>query len=193
MTVERHFHDLLTKAIQARVPSGLRVLDVGCGEGRLLEALQPSHGVGVDLSPAAVAAARKRCGDGPLRFFEGDAAAPALLGRIGGPFDAILMVNVITRLADVPAAFESLHAVCHARTRLLVYSHSRVWQPLLRLAELLQLRPPPGPESWLPSEEVRSMLQLADYEIVRRDAQVLCPLWIPLLSGLFNRYVGRLP
>src|SRR5919106_5602044 len=32
------------------VPAGLRVLDLGCGTGRLLAELNPVHGVGVDMS-----------------------------------------------------------------------------------------------------------------------------------------------
>jgi cyclopropane fatty-acyl-phospholipid synthase-like methyltransferase len=36
--------------MQFLVPSGQRVLELGCGEGQLLRSLQPSHGVGVDLS-----------------------------------------------------------------------------------------------------------------------------------------------
>src|SRR3954467_13839008 len=36
------------------VPEGARVLDLACGTGRLLDALRPSHGVGVDLSAAMI-------------------------------------------------------------------------------------------------------------------------------------------
>ena len=36
------------------IPEGLRVLELGCGTGRLLAALKPSRGVGVDLSAPMV-------------------------------------------------------------------------------------------------------------------------------------------
>jgi glycosyltransferase involved in cell wall biosynthesis len=49
------------------------------------------------------------------------------------------------------------------------------------------------PEAWLPPEEIRSMLALADFEVVRKDAHLLCPLRVPLVAGLLNRYLGRLP
>jgi glycosyltransferase involved in cell wall biosynthesis len=37
------------------------------------------------------------------------------------------------------------------------------------------------------------MLALADFEVVRDDSHLVCPVRIPLLSDLLNRYLGRLP
>ena len=53
--------------IDARVPAGVRLLDVGCGTGGLLRALGPrlAEGVGVDVSDAMLDAARARS---PHRF-----------------------------------------------------------------------------------------------------------------------------
>jgi SAM-dependent methyltransferase len=188
----RYYYDYLARVLRVRVPEGLRVLDFGCGAGDLLAALKPSLGVGIDLSAPAVREAQERYGAG-LRFLEGDAADPAVLAGAGGPFDVVLLVNVVTHLADVQAAFEALHAVSHSRTRVLIYSYSRLWQPLLRLAEALGLRNRQPAEAWLPPEEIKSMLALADFEVVRDDAQVVCPVRIPLLADLLNRFVGRLP
>lgn len=190
----RYFYGAVTRILQARIPPGQRVLDVGCGSGHLLAALHPSRGAGIDLSARAVMAARSRHVGANLHFFEGDASDPALLAQVGGPFDVITLVNVVTELADVQKALEALHTVCHARTRIFIYSYSRLWQPLLWLAEKLGLRHPAPPQSWLPPEEVRSMLGLADYEVIlRRDSHVVVPARVPLLSDLLNRYVGRLP
>jgi SAM-dependent methyltransferase len=189
----RYFHDYLARVLRARITPGQRVLDVGCGAGALLAALEPASGVGVDLSAAAIAAARDAHPSPALAFHRGDGADPAVLQGLGGPFDAVLMVNVVTTLADVQAAFEAVATVCHERTRVFVYSYSRLWQPALRAAEMAGLKPRPPAEAWLPPEEVRNMLQLADYEVVRRDYQVIMPLYVPLVSDLLNRYVGRLP
>jgi ubiquinone/menaquinone biosynthesis C-methylase UbiE len=41
------------------VPDGLRVLELGCGTGRLLTALKPSFGLGVDISERMITQARK--------------------------------------------------------------------------------------------------------------------------------------
>jgi SAM-dependent methyltransferase len=189
----RYFYSFLTRVLQARIPPGQRVLDVGCGSGHLLAALKPSLGVGIDVAPSAVREARRAYPGQSLHFFEGDGGDPRLLSQVGGPFDAIVLVNVVTHLTDVQRTLETLRAVCHPRTRVFIYSYSRLWQPVLRLAERLGLKHRPPPDAWLPPEEVRAMLRLADYEVVRHDYQVVFPAHVPLLADLLNRYVGRLP
>jgi SAM-dependent methyltransferase len=189
----RYFYGYLTRVLRSRIPPGQRILDIGCGSGHLLAALEPAAGVGIDLSAPAVASARERYGGPGLRFLQGDGADPAVLAKGGGPFDVILMVNVVTHLDDVQAAFEALLPLTHRRTRIFIYSYSRLWQPLLRLAELLRLKYRQPPEAWLPPEEIRTMLALADMEVVRRDSLVVFPAHVPLLADLLNRYVGRVP
>jgi SAM-dependent methyltransferase len=189
----RYFYGYLTRVIQARVPPGQRVLDIGCGSGHLLAALRPSAGVGIELSPRAVETARATYGSPVLRFIEGDGADPETLAAAGGPFDVVMMFNVVTHLTDAQRAFENLQPLCHARTRVLVYSYSRVWQPVLRAAEMLGLKLRQPAESWLPSEEIEHMLALADFGVLRIERHVVCPARIPLLADLLNRYLGRLP
>src|SRR5436305_8244819 len=48
------------KFMRFLIPRGKRVLELGCGRGDLLAALEPSHGVGVDFSARAIATARAR-------------------------------------------------------------------------------------------------------------------------------------
>jgi SAM-dependent methyltransferase len=189
----RYFYEYLARILRVRVPEGLRVLDLGCGPGDLLAALAPSSGVGIDVSARAIETATARHGGDRLRFLRGDAADPELLAQAGGPFDAILLVNVVTHLSDVQATLERLQPLCHSRTRVLIYSYSRLWQPLLRLGELLGLKHRQPPESWLPPEEIGNMLALADFEVVRTDAHLVCPVRVPLVANLANRYLGRLP
>jgi SAM-dependent methyltransferase len=189
----RYYYSYLTRILKVRVSPGQKVLDIGSGSGHLLAALEPSLGVGIDLSGKAVARARELYGGERLRFIEGDGSDPAVLAGAGGPFDAILLVNVVTHLADVQAALDALRSACHSGTRVLIYSYSRLWQPVLRLAERLGLKHRPPPDSWLPPEEVGHMLRLAEFEIVRRDSHIVFPAGIPLLADFLNRYLGRLP
>jgi SAM-dependent methyltransferase len=189
----RYYYRYLTRVLRARVPAGQRVLDLGCGSGHLLSALAPARGVGIDVSARAVDAARRTHSAQGLQFLEGDAADRRLLAQLEGPFDVVLLVNVVTHLTDVQRTLEGLHPLCHARTRVFIYSYSRVWQPLLRLAEILSLKYRQPPEAWLPPEEIENMLWLADFEVVRRDRQIVFPMGVPGVAGLLNGFVGRLP
>src|SRR5262245_12241853 len=58
----RYFYGYLTRILRQRVSPGQRVLEVGCGSGHLMAALQPAAGVGIDLSAPAVARAGKLYG-----------------------------------------------------------------------------------------------------------------------------------
>src|SRR5574340_291533 len=162
----RYFYRYLERIFRLRVPEGLRALDLGCGTGDLLASLRPGYGVGIVLSGPAIRAARERPGPhggqesskSGLRFIQGGAADEAGLASAGGPFDGVLLVNVVTHLTDVQQTLERLHAVVHPRTRLLIYSYSRLWQPLLRVAERFGLKYRQPPESWLPPDEIKNML-----------------------------------
>jgi SAM-dependent methyltransferase len=189
----RYFFEYLARIIKTRVSSGLRVLEIGCGSGDLLAALEPSLGVGVDASARVIESARGHHSGSSLRFIHADATEPVVLAGLPAPFDAIVLVNVVTQLGDVQRAIERLHPLCHARTRLLVYSYSRLWQPILRLAEIFHMRERQPVDSWLPPEEVVNMLTLADFEVVREDRQIIFPLGVPLVSEFLNRFVGHLP
>ncbi len=74
----KYYYDLQTAYLRFLVPPGQRVLELGCGTGETLAALEPSHGVGVDVSEMMVAeAAREHPG---LTFIHGDAEDSATWG-----------------------------------------------------------------------------------------------------------------
>lgn len=186
-----YYYDYLARILKARVAPGQRVLEIGSGSGDLLAAVAPAFGVGIDLSEKAVAAARVR--HPHLHFLQGDACEAATLSKARGPFDVILIVNVVTLLGDVKQLFDLLHSVSHAKTRVVIYSYSRLWQPVLKLAELLRLKQAQPPEAWIPQEEVRTMLHLSDWDFVREDRHLVFPVYVPLVSEVLNRWIGHLP
>ena len=65
--VDRGFQELLQTYYHFQVAPGQRVLELGCGPGDLLAAVQPTWGVGVDFSPAMIEQARQRHPESRLR------------------------------------------------------------------------------------------------------------------------------
>ena len=47
----RYYYQILKRLLKHLVEPGKRILNIRCETGFLLEALQPSYGVGVDISP----------------------------------------------------------------------------------------------------------------------------------------------
>jgi ubiquinone/menaquinone biosynthesis C-methylase UbiE len=55
----RYYRRRIQSIYQFLIPTGMRVLEVGCGRGDLIASIKPSYGVGIDLSAKMVAAAEK--------------------------------------------------------------------------------------------------------------------------------------
>ncbi|MDP4714681.1 MAG: class I SAM-dependent methyltransferase [Candidatus Nanopelagicales bacterium] len=105
-----HFRELVTEGvniegearfIDALIPPGSRVLDAGCGQGRLTQSLQRRghHTIGVDLDDVLLDAARVDH-PGPI-YLRADLTTLdlAALGH-GEPLDAVVLAgNVITFVA----------------------------------------------------------------------------------------------
>ena len=173
------------------VPPGLSVLELGCGTGDLLAALEPGRGVGVDLSEAMVGIARAR--HPALEFHAGDAEDPALLASLGGPFDIVVLSDLVGYLEDCEGAFRALDCLLGRETRVIVATYSPIWGPLLRAAELVGHKMPNLALNWLGTEDLAALLSLAELEIVRREWRQLLPRRLLGLGPLVNRTLGTLP
>src|SRR5450432_2765194 len=87
------YHEDDRKFMRFLIPPGKRVLELGCGRGDLLAALEPSYGVGVDFSATTIAKANAL--HPGLHFVFGDAEEPDTLASIEGPFDYIVLADTI--------------------------------------------------------------------------------------------------
>jgi ubiquinone/menaquinone biosynthesis C-methylase UbiE len=81
------------------IPPGMRVLELGCGQGDLLAKLSPAYGVGVDLSPALIERARARHPN--LTFVRADAHSLDLNEK----FDVVVCSDLVNDLWEVQQVF----------------------------------------------------------------------------------------
>jgi SAM-dependent methyltransferase len=187
----RAFHDEDYRYLRFLIPEGLKVLEAGCGTGKLLAALKPAKGVGVDISTEMVGIARA---DHPeLAFVIGDIEAPETIDALNGPYDVIVLSDTIGALEDCQNTLASLRKLCTAETRLVISYYNYLWEPVLRLAEFLGLRMPSPLTNWLKPADIANLLMLVDYEVVREDWRQLVPLRLFGLGPLINRFVATLP
>ena len=68
-----------------------------------------------------------------------------------------------------------------------------LWEPILKLGELLGLKMPQQQQNWLSTEDIINLLNLANYQVVKSECRFLIPKWIPLISDLINRFIAPLP
>jgi SAM-dependent methyltransferase len=182
------YHKAILSLARFYVPSGARVLEVGSGNGDLLAALKPSYGLGIDISSKMVRLAAQK--HPQLRFVHMPAEQLELSDE---PFDFIILSDLLGYLYDIRLVFERLRTVCHSRTRLIVHWYSRLWQPVLALAEKLGLKYPQPLVNWTTVEDVSNLLYLAGFEPVHQRAHTLLPKPVPVLDTAANRYFARLP
>jgi SAM-dependent methyltransferase len=182
------YHESIASLARFYVPRGARVLEVGCATGDLLASLEPSEGVGVDLSAAMVARAVERH---PHLEFRHEAAER--LDLPGREFDYIILSDLVGYLFDIRVALERLRAVSHPRTRIIINWYSRVWQPAVHFLEALGLKHPLPLLNWTTVGDVENLLRLAGFETVRSRGHILLPLRLGPISRLANRFLAHLP
>ena len=186
-----YFHKSDHSYMKFLVGENARVLELGCGTGRLLNALSPSHGVGIDLSENMIDIAKKNYPN--LEFIQGDIENPGLIESLEGVFDYIILSDTIGYLNDCEEAFARLHSLCTSDTRLIISYYSWRWQPILDIGEKIGLKMPSVEVNWLSTEDTMGFLHLADFEPVKREWRQLIPLSLFGLGSIVNRFIGTLP
>ena len=182
----RYYQQQIARLFAFSVPPGLRVLEIGCGTGDLLAAMRPAHGVGIDFSPEMIRLARERYPE--MHFVE----ANAHTFDLGERFDVILCSDLFNDLWDVETVLDRIAAHAHPSTRVLINFYSRLWEGPRWIAENVGLVSAQPPQNWLTVEDVRNLLYLAGFEVVRHSREIMCPVAVPLLAPLANRYLVRL-
>lgn len=92
--------------IARQVPlDGARVADVGCGGGILSEALTRAGAqvTGIDLSPAALSAARAHASAGALGIHYREVPVETLAAEAPGQFDAVVCMELLEHVPDPEA------------------------------------------------------------------------------------------
>jgi SAM-dependent methyltransferase len=191
-----YFHDEDRRFTRFLVPPGLKILDLGCGTGSMLADLQPGEGVGLDISPNMIDVARRNYPEERhpnLRYRIADIEDPETFKALDGPFDVIVLSDTVGLLEDVEATLASLHQLCSNQTRIVIAYYSWLWTPVIVLAELFGAKMRQIPLNRLGPEDVSALLELADFDVIKRDWRQLAPKRLFGLGPLINRTLATLP
>ncbi len=180
-----YYHERLAEVHQHLVSPGLRVLEIGCGQGDLLASVKPSYGVGVDLSGEMIRQAKERHPE--LTFHELDAHEL----NLGETFDVIILSDLVNDVWDVQRLLEVVAKHATPSTRIVMTFFSQLYQWPLRLARRLKLARPNLQQNWLAPEDVNHLLTLSGLEPIRRSQEIVWLLHTPGIDVAVNRFVGR--
>ena len=119
-----------------------RVLSVRCHTGILLKAVQPSHGVGVEISSEMIEVAARQNPEFVYKLACPDTDDFLVQMKTEQePFDYIIFGD-IDDTVDVQRALKNLLTFCQRQTRLLIITYNHLWEPLVTLAEWLGMKVP---------------------------------------------------
>jgi glycosyl transferase family 2 len=107
--------------------------------------------------------------------------------------DYVLLNGNIHYEADIQDFLGTLRLALLPSTRVIIMFYSALWKPWLRLATALGVRGKTPEENWVANEDLRNLLLLSNYELVRQESKLLLPIYVPILSYLVNRFLAPLP
>ncbi|MBU1124488.1 MAG: glycosyltransferase [Candidatus Omnitrophica bacterium] len=185
--IHAYYHRAVARYYQFCIPKGFSVLELGCSTGELLSSLEPSYGIGVDISEEMVMRAKKKYPH--LNFICQDIETLTLEGK----FDYIIISGTLACLEDIQQFLIRIQAFCHPQTRIIINYYNHLWESLLLLGEKLHLKIPETHHNWLSIDDIKNFLHISGYEVIRYDFDLLLPIYIPLVSTLLNKTIGKLP
>ena len=127
----------------------------------------------------------------------GQGTGDALLESVRVPktessYDYVFMLDAIGSMRDIGEAFAHAKRNLSQDGRLVVTFHNFLWEPIFAIAEKLKLKAPSRTQNWISPNDVKNLLFLAGFDVVRSGKRMLFPVYVPLLSAFLNA-LARLP
>jgi ubiquinone/menaquinone biosynthesis C-methylase UbiE len=182
-----YYYKNLKRFFRFNIPEQSNVLEIGCGTGDILDSVKPSRGVGIDLSEEMLKIARNNYP--AYEFIQMDAENISLNEK----FDYIIISDTLAYFEDIQKAFKEVRKLTTPETRILISYHNFLWQPYLSIAQFLRLKMPQKRLNWLNKSDIKGLLELEGFEIIKTGKRFLFPVYIPVISWFLNKYVAYLP
>jgi len=173
-----YYYQNLIKLYREFIPATASVLEIGCGTGALLAALNPGWGKGIDISTEMIALAQsKYCGHSNLVFEREDIMATDPL--FSQSF--IFLADVLEHVSDLPPFLNQLARRTGPDSTVIISVANPWWEPVLLVAEKLGQKMPEGPHQRISTNKTEKFLTAAGFRIQKRGYRLL--ISVLLFSG----------
>lgn len=180
------YHRKLQQLYAHHIPKGKRVLEIGCGTGDLLASLKPSFGLGIDISDKMIELAATKYPE--LVFKKGE----FIQKDIDEIFEYIILSDLVNDVWDVQGLFLKLKKNVKPQTRIIINFYSRLWELPLYIAKKVGLANPLLQQNWLTVSDLRGLQKLSGFEPVKISSEILCPVNIPFVEMVCNRFISKI-
>jgi len=107
--------------------------------------------------------------------------------------DYVLINGAVHYWRDIQERLRLLHSCSHRDQRLIITYYSSLWNPIIRIANVLGFRRKSPEVNWISPGDLKGLSALAGFEQIRDDPRILLPFYIPLISHFLNRYIAPMP
>jgi SAM-dependent methyltransferase len=190
----RFYHKSLERYFSFIIPCGSRVLEIGCGTGDLLAAVNPAFGIGIDYSATMIEIASSRYPDIHFRRYDiEDSSFFDNLDPIEQQFDYIILSDLLHVLWDVQKALINIRKFCHPSTLIVISNYNFLWEPVLKFGEFVGFKGKSPNSNWLSYNDIANLLEIEDFQLISNSQKLLIPKYVPVLNLLFNKILVNLP
>lgn len=182
-----YYHAAIKRFCKSVIPQGERVLEMGCATGDLLNYVNPSEGVGIDISPNMIEIARKKYPY--LKFDVMEAENIQLKSNV----NYVIMSNLLDYLPDISVVLENIKKILNEDGKVVITTVNPLWEPIFRLGQKLHLRTPDTLRNFVTNKDIVNLLELHDFETIKEGLKIAFPFYIPLLSSFINFILPELP
>lgn len=107
--------------------------------------------------------------------------------------DHYAIINLIGKLPDIQVSLHQLRVNCNYQHRVIITYYNYLWEPILKLAELLGLKEKQIQQNWLSLDDIENLLILSDFSVIKKGQRLLLPVYIPVVSSIVNKYLAKMP
>ena len=190
----KYYHNRLNELIKANIDEGFSVIEIGCGTGDTLNFIRSGKLTGIEHNKYLIAKGKELYPE--IEFInkdiedENSIREPELNNR---KFDYIILSDLIGTLDDIQKVFEKMKLISHNKTKIIVSYYNYFWNPIFKILEALKFKMRGGEKNWLYVDEIKNLLTLADFKIIKSGYAILIPRYIPLFSAFLNKCIAKLP
>lgn len=187
----RYYYYLIARYFKFVVAPDSRVLDLACGTGDLLAKLKPKFGLGIDISQNVIEEAVTRHPESNLKFV--CANVENLNLDLDEKFDYIILNETLGEILDIQKLLKNISKFCSPDTRIIINQYNPIWETILKSGEKIKLKMPELVSNWISMDDIENFIYITGYETIQKYFFILFPIYIPVLSAIFNRFIAKWP